>query len=153
MFAQSETWEFIRLSSKPTMVYRFLTFIAVISLLVGCGPAGPVRYDVTGTVTVDGAPAEGMLVQLVRRSPGEGNDQYPSTLSQAGGKFAFGSQSETPGVIEGEYAVTFAWLEGKDLEARDKFKGKLADPKTTPYQLKIPAESAANLAYDLKTPK
>ena len=153
MFVKNGSRGFVSPSSKLAQSRCFLIAIASICFLAGCGPAGPKRYDVSGTVTVDGTPAEGMLIQLVRRSPGEGNDQYPSTLSRAGGKFAFGSQSETPGLIEGEYAVTFAWLEGKDLEARDKFRGKLSDPKTTPHQLKVPAELATDLSYDLKTPK
>jgi hypothetical protein len=130
-----------------------LVTIGTIGIFAGCSPSGPKRYDVSGSVSVDGVPAEGMLVQMIRMSPGEGNDQYPSTISNVDGSFQFGGRSTVPGLIEGEYAVTFAWLEGKDLETRDKFKGKLADAKASPYRLTIPSESTKNLVFDLTMPK
>jgi hypothetical protein len=134
-------------------VSQSLLLIVGIGTLAGCTPSGPTRHDVSGTVTVDGSPAEGILVQMIRTSTGEGNDQYPSTISGTDGSFEFGGKSRVLGLLDGEYAVTFAWLEGKDLETRDKFKGKLADAKSSPYRLTIPSESTKNLAFDLKMPK
>jgi len=36
----------------------FVVLLAAASLLVGCGPGGPVTHQVTGTVTFDGAPVQ-----------------------------------------------------------------------------------------------
>lgn len=104
------------------------TIVAMIAgAIIGCQrEAGPARFDVTGVVSVDGTPADGMLVQLQRQDAGNGNDQYPSCISDASGKFQFGGESASPGLIAGDYVATFAWLEGKDLQARDELQGRFS---------------------------
>ena len=122
--------------------------------MVGCQPTdGPSRHVVEGIVSVDGTPAEGMLVQLTRQASGTGNDQYPSCISDANGRFQFGGGSTVPGLIEGEYVATFAWLEGKDLEARDKLQGKFADAKKSSFRLIVPSDSMNEIKFELKRSK
>ncbi len=127
--------------------------VTAIGAMLGCSPAdGPKRHVVAGIVSVDGTPAEGMLVQLMRQDSGTGNDQYPSCISDANGKFQFGGNSTSLGLVEGNYVATFAWLEGKDLEARDKFQGKFSDAKKSSFQLTVPNNNLTEIKFDLKRP-
>lgn len=135
---------------------RFLVAVVIIAIgaMVGCQPAGgPSRHVVVGIVSVDGTPAEGMLVQLIRQGAGTGNDQYPSCISDANGKFQFGGGGTALGLIEGDYVATFAWLEGKDLEAKDKLQGKFADPKGSSFRLTVPNDNLTEIKFELKRSK
>ena len=131
------------------------TIVAITAgTIAGCQrEAGPPRFDVTGVVSVAGTPADGMLVQLQRQDAGSGNDQYPSCISDASGKFQFGGEGASPGLIEGEYVATFAWLEGKDLQARDKLQGRFSDVKNSNFRLKVPSDDLLDVKFDLKPPK
>lgn len=135
---------------------RFLiaAIVSVSCTFVGCqSDSGPTRHSVKGVVSVDGVLAEGMLVQLQRQDSGTGNDQYPSCISDAQGRFQFGVDSASPGLIEGSYVATFAWLEGKDLEAKDKLQGKLSDPQKSNFRITVPSDEQNDIKFELKRPK
>jgi hypothetical protein len=135
---------------------RFLiaAIVSVSCTFVGCqSDSGPTRHSVKGVVSVDGVLAEGMLVQLQRQDAGTGNDQYPSCISDAQGRFQFGGTSSSPGLIAGSYVATFAWLEGKDLEAKDKLQGKLSDPKKSNFRITVPSDELNDIKFELKRPK
>jgi hypothetical protein len=123
-------------------------------LLSGCGPVGPKKYPVTGTVKVDGSYAERVLVQFTIEGTGEatGNDKYPSALTDSRGQFILGKGSEQEGAVEGEYVVTFAWMSGPELEAFDRFKGKLSNPSKSKHRVRVPADTSKPLEFQLENP-
>lgn len=133
-----------------------IRLVACASLLFawGCGPSGPKRYPVTGTVKVDGNLAERVLVQFTYEGTGDvkGNDKYPSALTDASGLFTLGKGSAVEGAVAGEYAVTFSWMSGPELEAFDKFKGKLGDPAKSKHRIRVPEDTQKPLEFQLENP-
>jgi len=81
----------------------------VIVGLAGCGggSSSVKLYPVTGTVTVDGQPAEGVALVF---HPSAESGQVCSATSDASGKFAVFFQAEK-GMPEGSYRVTASWPE------------------------------------------
>jgi hypothetical protein len=133
-----------------------IRFTACAALLFawGCGPTGPKKYPVTGTVKVDGNVVERVLVQFTYEGTGDvkGNDKYPSALTDASGLFTLGKGSDIEGAAAGEYVVTFSWMSGPELEAFDKFKGKLSDPTKSKHRVRVPEDVSKPLVFDLENP-
>ena len=121
--------------------------------VLGCGPEGAPRHEVTGVVRVDGAPAERVLVQLVNENEAtSGDDRYPLGLTDSTGRFRIGSQANQPGAIEGSYRVLFSWLSSPDLDAVDRLEGRYADPATaTDRMVRVPTDG--ELSFELTTAK
>ena len=92
-------------------MYKSITnlalFFVVSGLLVfqGCGGNALGTVQVSGTVTLDGEPAEGVTVAFVPN--GEGREAYGMTNAQ--GRFVLtvpGTEAGS-GAVPGEYSVTF----------------------------------------------
>jgi len=133
---------------------RYCCRLAILSLLFfsGCGDGGPPRHTVIGQVLVDGRPAERVMVQLqhIDRSV-EGDDRYPVALTTEDGRFVIGDDSGNPGVLAGDYKITFAWLSSSGLDAVDIFEGAYSDPKSTTFTLRVPQDEEAT--FNLKSKK
>jgi hypothetical protein len=70
-------------STLPMYLFRFAAAAVALALLSGCGPAGPRKVRVSGTVTLDGKPLNhGEIYFMV---PGGGTP--PDILPVADGKF------------------------------------------------------------------
>jgi hypothetical protein len=85
--------------------------VAILLLLVGCGGSdfdAPTTHPVTGTVTYNGAPVEGAIVQFVP-SLAEGGPSPASGKTDAAGMYklrtTFTPSVEEDGAMEGSYAV------------------------------------------------
>jgi hypothetical protein len=91
---------------------RTLILAAAAVLAAGCG-GNDLRktYPVTGTVTIDGAPAEpGVLVWLHPQFPE--SDKYPihpRGETKTGGEFKILTYNTDDGAPEGEYIATVDW--------------------------------------------
>ncbi len=151
--------------SMPLSLTRHATilYLAILLLggpaLVGCSSGDRIeRYHLSGVVTVDGNPADRMIVQLTQQGGSvDERERYASSHSNANGEFAFGefadgTPSRFPALPAGEYAVTFSWLSSDGLDAVDKLNGKFVDANSTQYRVTVPvASSSAPLRFDLIT--
>lgn len=85
-----------------------LAFLLLLAALAGCSGGGE-SFPVTGTVTLDGKPAEGVQVKFFPAGDGDKDDRerYGTGVSGKDGKFELRSFSEK-GFPSGEYKVTFS---------------------------------------------
>ena len=65
-------------------LFRFVVAATALGLLAGCGPKGPRKVPVSGTVTLDGKPLNQGEIYFI--TPGVGTP--PECLQVADGKFA-----------------------------------------------------------------
>lgn len=72
---------------------------------LGCGAAGEKLYPVKGTVTVDGQPAEGVVLLFFHSQDAS---KVSTATSDASGTFSVVSDMK-PGMREGGYTVTASW--------------------------------------------
>lgn len=79
-----------------------LALLLVVS--AGCGESGPSLLPVKGSVTVDGQPAEGVVLLF------HGGNIVSSASSDASGVFSVVTNAE-PGMPAGSYKVTASWPE------------------------------------------
>lgn len=132
----------------------FGSFFLILVALPGCGPNGPKRNEVTGSVLVDGKAAERVVVQFsaMETAGVTGDDKYPSAVTDSKGQFVLGKGSRLEGAVDGEYVVTFSWMSGPELEAVDKFKGKLGDPAKSKHRIRVPEDTQKPLEFRLENP-
>jgi hypothetical protein len=106
-------------------------------LLAGCrgGPDVRKTFPVSGTLTVNGAPAEpGILVLLTPQFTE--TDKYPihpRGLTLEGGGFKVTTYNSDDGAPEGEYVATVEWPRTGGLSSYasgDLFGGAFANPET-----------------------
>lgn len=96
-----------------------LTRFCMLTLLIsGCGGATvevPELSPVSGIVTLDEKPIEGVLIIYVPENgiPGDGS----VALTDAEGKYTLKHRSGQPGIQAGQYAVTFSKFVMKDGSA------------------------------------
>lgn len=139
---------------SPLKTSMFGLVCLTLILQQGCSPNGPKRNAVTGRVLVDGIPAERVVVQFSCQDVAgvTGDDKYPSALTDSNGQFVLGKGSRLGGAVDGEYVVTFSWMSGPELEAVDKFKGKLGDPSKSKYRVRVPDDTRKPLEFRLENP-
>ena len=94
---------------------------------LGCGDGKIATFPVTGTVTVDGQPAEGALLIFC---PVGGSEEFskvrPAGKTKSGGKYELSTFDALDGAPAGEYQVMVRWApenqqsteEGRDDRAR-----------------------------------
>jgi hypothetical protein len=75
---------------------------------LGCaGDDGPATYPVTGTVTLNGTPVEGVTVTFVP----DGAGQSAVGITDPSGKYALTTRAKDDGAVVGRYKVTMAKYE------------------------------------------
>lgn len=119
----------------------YCTMLAA-AMVSGCSePRGGPRletYPVTGTVYVNGAPADQLLIECY--PVGESEIQYElATRTDSDGNFAIGTYEAGDGVPRGEYALTFEWMQGSALggDRKDRLKGRFTDPQSSETQFEV----------------
>ena len=124
-------------------------------LPVGCGGDGGLeRFPVEGTVTVNGAPAERVVVLLHHADESTpGNYRYPTAVTKADGTFKISSIGEADGAVKGTYKVTFTWLSSAGLDSIDMFDGSLGDPSSSSCELTVPVPEGQATKFDLVIPE
>lgn len=115
---------------------------ALVAVSAGCGgePKGGPRvetFPVTGTVLVNGTPAAGLLVAGHPQGNSTINHRLVCNTDEQGG-FTLGTYEAADGLPEGEYKLTFEWLEGTMLGPEsDKLKGAYADPQKSKFSVTV----------------
>jgi hypothetical protein len=122
---------------------------------IGCGGAkGPVKYPVSGVVTVNGEPAERVAVVFHHADQSVGSSlRFPTAVSDADGIFHLSSEGDRDGVIAGGYSVTFTWLSSPDLDSFDMFNGAFGAPNTSEFKVEVPLESPGIVELDIVVPE
>lgn len=101
------------------MLHRNLMVIGflLVGTTLGCGGGVqkeviPPLVPVTGTVKLDGKPAEGVTVTFVPAANNKGNPS--SGVTNAEGKYTLVYRNGAPGVAVGDYVAMFSKLTQKD---------------------------------------
>lgn len=139
----------------PRALFCQLLLAGLFGVAAGCSQQdGPERFPVEGIVTVNGKPAERVVVLL--HHPDEstpGNYRYPTAVTDADGTFKISSTGEADGAIRGTFKVTFTWLSSADLDSIDMFGGMLGDPKSSSYEITVPVPEGQATKFDLVVPE
>jgi hypothetical protein len=127
----------------------------------GCGTGKIPLYPVTGTVMVDGKPAEGAMVILC---PTEGSDEFkrerPTGTTASDGKFLLTTFVRGDGAPAGKYVVLVMWnapasqvVDSRDGPSLgpDRLRGRYMNLGKSPLSATV-NESATDLTpFDLKS--
>jgi hypothetical protein len=125
---------------------RLSLVVGLLALSIGCGSKANLN-NVTGSVSVDGKPAEGAVVMFHPTDPSIKN--VASAIAGADGKFQVTYEKQT-GIPVGKYKVTVIWpdpatpkptdaerMTGLGPEAPDLLAGKYASRGTTPLEIEV----------------
>lgn len=103
---------------------------------------GNEKYPVTGTVLVNGQPAEGVLVQFFGLDTGlSDQDSHPVGTTNAEGKFKLTSYRIGDGAVASKFSVAFHWPTNPLVPHIDRLQGKFRNYKTSKYQVTITPET------------
>jgi len=121
--------------------------LAVIGLAcTACGNSNNL-YPVFGTVTYRGTPAAGATVFLRRHGADPMNEHAIMGIVGEDGSFKLVCGSLGNGAPPGEYDVLIEWKQGQSQarglahKARDRLKGRYADPQRPRLQALVKAEA------------
>jgi hypothetical protein len=128
-------------------------------LVAGCNDGKLARYPVTGTVLVDGRPAEGAMVIFCPVGGSEElQKQRPFAFTGPDGRFELTTYGETDGCPSGEYKVLLQWpsssgdpREGARSLGPDRFQGRFMDLETTQLTATVENRATDLPPFDLKT--
>jgi hypothetical protein len=129
--------------------------VACLALCAGCNSNG--LYPVSGKVLVNGEPAVGATVTLVRKGSADSlKDPTPCGVVDEDGTFTL-SGPGGEGAPPGEYIVLVEWKEGAGakrgrapaLSAPDRLKKKYQDPNTPLLTATVEAKSNTLPPFDL----
>jgi hypothetical protein len=142
-----------------------LTLIPAVALglFAGCS-SEPTRYPVTGTVTIDGAPAGHATVKFIPAEPGTDPKHGGLVTADAEGKFSLGEEGKNTGLPAGSYKVAFsqalingkASVGGSGGKASERLPGETdgvpesyRDPKTTPVTATV-GPGSTTFTFEIK---
>lgn len=119
-------------------------------VLSGCGETSyetVPTHPASGTITINGAPANGAIVRLHPRSPQPGVKYplLPAGRANAEGVYQLTTFEGPDGAPPGEYVITVEWPDpkwrppggGMPPPPPDRLKGRFANPKTSTLQMSI----------------
>jgi hypothetical protein len=119
--------------------------ITLLFLFVGCGQIGDglKKYPAEGTVTINGEPAEGMIVRLISAStsPQGNNAGSPVGVTDKQGLFRLSTNDVADGAVVGDYGVTIVWPADNSPPLRDRLRGKYAAPEKSQLSAKVEAKN------------
>lgn len=122
---------------------RRLLIALLVVAPVGCGksaPLRPPRQPTHGTVTYNGKPPDGAVVQFwpLPLDKVDWRTVKPSARVAPNGAFQLNTFEMNDGAIVGEYAVTVLWTgSNPDLPRPDLFQGRYSDPKKPVLKVSI----------------
>lgn len=132
-------------------------------ILFGCSSEAS-RYPVTGTVTINGAPASLTLVNFVAVKPATPTSSGGSAITDENGNFTINASGKTPGLLPGDYKVVLqqSLIDGKPSlnGSRGKMNAMLPgesqgvpdeymSPDATPFQVTV-GKNMAPCQFDVK---
>jgi hypothetical protein len=145
--------------ARAVACFYGLTCVAVSA---GCGDGKIATYPVTGTVQVDGKPAEGVVVVFC---PAEGSDEFrkqrPFGNTDAHGKFNLTTFTPQDGAPEGEYKVMINWPAARGAAGggdpnrqaaqMDRLRYRYINPETSGLKASVSSEATEVPAFELRT--
>jgi len=132
--------------------------------VVGCSIGEPSRYEVSGVVNIDGAPAAFVSVKF---HPVGGGINGGGGITDQNGKFSFGEDGKGTGLPSGAYKVTFSQtvVKGKPVlgggggKKTEKLKGEkegvaadYRDLEKTPVDATV-SSGNRSFTFDVKSAK
>ncbi|MEO1527279.1 MAG: hypothetical protein AAFX06_17765 [Planctomycetota bacterium] len=117
--------------------------LTVCCTLLGCSqtPGAP-KFPVTGSVSVNGEPAVGMIIRFHARGQGlAGQDAQPAAVADAEGRFKLSSFGNQDGAAAADYKVTFYWPTNPILASEDRLKGAYASVEKSPFSVTVTEET------------
>lgn len=135
------------------------TIVALVMtvLLTSCGRKTPVAvYPVRRTVLYKGRPAAGALGVFYPLGDSETGRPLPLATVEVDGSIRLSTYEQHDGAPVGRYAVTVVWPSDPVREkdgtpaGPDRLQGRYADPKKTPLQVEVRAESNELKPFHLK---
>lgn len=96
--------------------FHCLVFLGVVycAAIVGCGPPGPKTVPVQGTLTIDGKPADGVMITL---APIDTSMALATGRATNGSFELFTGVQGAPGAVPGKYKVVLAVSPSSNEEA------------------------------------
>ena len=121
--------------------------------LHGCGPSGPKRVQVTGTVTFNGTPVRAMVTFIP-----DGASGHPARgMTDETGAFALGTFAPRDGAIPGQYRVSVLPAEPPPLPGYPEAKSyksplpkQYGDPATSGFTADVKDEGENDFTFALK---
>jgi hypothetical protein len=144
---------------RATSVISIAFLSAAFALLAGCGDGKVTRFPVTGSVLIDGTPADGAMVIFC---PTQGSEEVmklrPFGYTGPDGKFELTTVDKADGSPAGDYKVLIQWPAKQGMDARDggnlgpdRLRGRYMNLETTQLTAKI-EEGPTNLPpFNLKS--
>lgn len=130
----------------PCIRYAPTLAAIAIACVVGCGGQGFESAEVSGTVTVGGAPAPGLMIQF-EPADGEGTRLPPGTgVTNADGKYVLLRPGGKPGAVVGKNTVRVLNGEGGPL---DRLRGKTVEGAVAEREVK-PGSNVIDVELTLK---
>ena len=121
---------------RTTTLFLFAVLLAAVTGLAGCS-SGPDLGSVTGKVTLDGQPAEGLEVEF---EPKQAGGTSAIGYTQADGSYELYYPGNHPGAPPGEYTVRI-----RGSETDDPTQQKVVAPRyNMESELSATVESGAN---------
>lgn len=148
-----------RVPLRAHAAYVLALFVVAMAALTGCGDGKLPLYPVTGTVLVDGQPAQGAMVifcPVEGSSPPELLRERPFGNAGPDGKFLVTTFLKDDGIPAGEYKILVQWaVQGAAYDQRsgpvDRLRGRYMNLENTPLTAKITSDSLELPPFDLKT--
>jgi hypothetical protein len=140
-----------------------LTVLLALVALAGCGDGKIRRYHVTGTVAVDGQPAEGVLLIFCPvNATGELEQLRPAGKTDSSGSFTLTTIEPGDGAPAGDYKVLAQWPAPTQASAEDRggrtpnrgadrLRGRYYNLEKTPLTAKVEEKSNTLPPFELKT--
>jgi hypothetical protein len=109
-------------------------------MLSGCGPKGPVRVKVTGTVKYSDGTIPTGEVSVIRFEPvnmGPGTKAASSGINPTDGSYSLTTMDPNYGAFPGEYKVTFTVKAKYDATSPNMVAPQYASAATTPLSATV----------------
>jgi hypothetical protein len=143
---------------------RRAALLVAVGLLtaMGCGDGRIATYPVTGTVMVDGNPADGAMVIFVPTSTSpEAERKRPYGIADAQGKYGLMTFEQGDGAPAGQYKVLVQWpAPSKSSDDRggrrgtlgaDRLRGKYFNLESTMLTATVAEEATEVPPFELKS--
>ena len=146
---------FLRPRNPVMRAFSHLSRLGImLALIAGCGPSGPKKHPVSGSVTVNGKPAPLMRVQFFHADQTlPGNLKMPVGMTDETGVFHLSTSGDKDGAVEGEYTVVFEWMSDNTLGQFDKLGGKFSSPASSKFKAKILPQKNELPQFEITVPE
>ncbi len=131
------------------------SFVFTVAVVAGCGGGrddGLVKYQVTGSVRINGELQKGVAIVFNHTDPGvTANAARPVAVTNDAGEFQLSTNGPADGAVEGTYIVTFFWPQG-GTSSRDFLKGRYVRQEASQHRVTIEPADTSLPPFELEAP-